>query len=294
MAAQQHAQPQDDDLLEHLDEINKEIADKEIKLEQTEIHPQKPKKTEPIGKKIVTYAIFASVGICLGLGVRALFQAPVDTNQTITIQQQTTISEQRETEILDQSLTQSYFIDGGEYSVYSTLSDFEKNGWVIDTTDSTPTSTLAVDQTVEMSLMKGDLKLDTFAVINNTEESIPLEQGTIDHIYIFDENAKPVGIYGVTPDMSVDEIVKIFKDNNLPYEIRKNGTYTYYEFYVYGAYSNGQHGSVSIEFGTEGNKVNSMYFTQYIGSDNLFVSLPKAYEMTELNPCVMISSSNNS
>jgi|LAHS01.1.fsa_nt_gb hypothetical protein len=268
MAVQNQTQNTKDDLLDQLSDVDTKLDQEETR--KTQVKPAaKPHTARNI--------MLCALGICMGLGMHAVL-APSASDPLSTITNNNTISEddlsdEEVSKLIGQWSKQTYTINGATYTFGSTLEDFEKNGWKIDTTDATPTAVLTPDQEVEMKLTNGAYKIESCAVTNNTNVNTALEKCTISHLYIFDEDtsATVVGPYGITSSMSQDEIKKIMKDAGLPYEADKYSYSQSYSSYLSGEDENNHYVSydLSASFYSYDNSVS---FSKYTSYEDVYVS----------------------
>jgi hypothetical protein len=220
MATQKQAEQRADDLLDQLDDVNEKLDIAE---------DTKKKEKSNTAKHMVRNIGLCALGICIGLGIHSVVG-------DVAGRKQPSVSDAREQELFTEWGKQTYSINGASYTINSTLGDYEKNGWTVDTTNATPASIIQPDQYIEIKLLNGSYTLDYVTIRNNEDSAIPVEQCQVSDISVYNGSTKAIctAPFGIKEGMTKQEVAAKLDEAGLPYGIDKESYGTTYNHSING------------------------------------------------------------
>ena len=269
MAAQKQTKTQDS-ILDQLDEINDALDEKETKekIKDKQAPVQKEKN-----KRYLKFLLFAGLGVCFGLCANAFFTNHnlFGTNFSNGPKEEREYTDEEATAIYDKLTAHTYQYGGSAFTSQSTLSSFQKAGWVIQSEDVMPVE-LEPGAEYKCKLVKGSDVIDWAYITNNSKINYTTAEVPLDEIDITDTANSIVCPYGLRIGMSEANVIQTFADNRLPYSYLHDSHSDEYSSYVsrYTGELPYLYASMYINVNTDTGMVDYISFTSSTGSNDVF------------------------
>ena len=269
MATQKQTKTQDS-ILDHLDEIDDALDEKETKGKITE---KKASVQKEKNKRYLKFLLFAGLGVCVGLSANVFFtnHNPFETTFSNGPKEEREYTDEEATAIYDKLTAHAYQYGGSSFTSQSTLDSFQKDGWIIQSENVMPVE-LEPGAEYKCKLVKGSYVIDWVYITNNSKINYTTAKVPLDEIDITDTAKSIVCPYGMKIGMSEADVIQTFKNSSLPYTYIHESHSNEYSCYVSRDTSELPylHASMYINVDTDTDMVDYISFASSTGSNDVF------------------------